>query len=67
MDGKQITIALLHPGDYFGEYSLFSGDARSASVSAIADLQLVVLKGESFQDFIDYNQDVGEKINITWA
>jgi len=66
MNGKPVTVALLHPGDYFGEYSLFSGDARSASVSAITDLQLVLLKGESFQDFIDYNQDVGEKINATW-
>lgn len=66
MGGKQVTVALLHPGDYFGEYSLFSGDARSASVSAITDLQLVVLKGESFQDFIDYNEEIGERINTIW-
>jgi CRP-like cAMP-binding protein len=63
---KQITVALLHPGDYFGEYSLFSGDARSASVSAITDLQLVELKGESFQSFIDYYGDIGHKIKVNW-
>ena len=67
LNGKQVTIALLHPGDYFGEYSLFSGDERSASVSAITDLQLVELKGESFQSFIDYFADIGHQIDINWA
>ena len=67
LNGKPVTVALLHPGDYFGEYSLFSGDERSASVVAVTGLQLVQLKGEAFQDFIDYNQDVGEEINIIWA
>ena len=65
--GTPITVALLHPGDYFGEYSLFSGDARSASVSALTDLQLVVLEGEAFQSFIDYHEDTGHKINLNWS
>lgn len=66
INDRPVTVALLNPGDYFGEYSLFSGDARSASVSAITDLQLVELKGESFQSFIDYNQDIADKINLIW-
>jgi len=55
---KNIAIAHLQPGDYFGEHALFTGSARSASVAALTDLQLVVLEGESFQSFIDYNEDV---------
>ena len=63
LKGVQYTIALLQPGDYFGEYSLFSGGARSASVSAITDLRLVELKGESFQSFVEYFGDIGQEIN----
>lgn len=66
LNGKQITVALLHPGDYFGEYSLLSGDERSASVSAITDMQLVELKGESFQSFMEYYEDIEHKINVNW-
>ena len=58
VNGKEVTIALLHPGDYFGEYSFFTGEARSASVVAVTNLHLVVLEGESFQSFINYNEDV---------
>ena len=64
VNGKEVNIALLHPGDYFGEYSLFTGEARSASVSALTDLQLVELKGESFHSFIDYNEDAEYKISL---
>jgi len=64
VDGVELTIALLHPGDYFGEYSLFTGDARSASVSALTDLQLVVLEGESFHSFIEYNEEVEQQIGM---
>lgn len=61
--GKEITIALLNRGDYFGEYSLFTGDSRCASVAALTDMQLVLLEGETFQSFIEYNEDTDEKIN----
>jgi CRP-like cAMP-binding protein len=63
IDGKEITIALLRPGDYFGEYSIFTGGSRCASVSALTDMQLVLLEGEVFESFIDYNEDTDEKIS----
>ena len=62
--GKEITIALLRPGDYFGEYSLFTGNSRCASVSTLTDMQLVLLEGEAFQCFIDYNEETEEKITL---
>lgn len=58
VDGKDINIALLRPGDYFGEYALLTGEARSASVSAATDMQLVLLEGEALQSFIDYYSNV---------
>jgi len=62
--GKEITIALLRPGDYFGEYSLFTGENRSASVSALTDLQLILLEGEGFHSFIEYNEETEDQISL---
>lgn len=63
VNGKEITIDLRSPGEFFGEYSLFTGDARSASVAATTDAQLVVLEGEAFQSFIDYNEETESELN----
>jgi len=63
VNGKDITVAYLQAGDYFGEYALFSGDVRSASVSALTELHMIVLEGESFYSFFDYNVDAESKIN----
>jgi len=62
IDGKEVTIALLQPGDYFGEYSLFTNNSRCASVSALTDMQLLVLEGEAFESFIEYNEETEEQI-----
>jgi CRP-like cAMP-binding protein len=58
LNGKDINIALLRPGDYFGEYALLTGETRTASVSALTDVQLVLLEGEALQSFIDYYNNV---------
>lgn len=62
--GAEINVALLKPGNYFGEYSLFTGKARSASVAGLTDLQLVQLKGESIHSFMEYNEDTEYLISI---
>lgn len=63
IDDKTVPVALLQPGDYFGEYSLLTGEERNASVCALSDMQLVVLEGEAFESFIDNNEDTEHKIN----
>ena len=63
VNGEEITIAILRPGDYFGEYSCFTGKARTASVSALAYTRLVVLEGEAFQSFVDYYEEVESELN----
>ena len=62
VEGKEINIALLRPGDYFGEYALLTGEPRSASVSASTDVQLVLLEGEALESFIDYYNNVEDKL-----
>lgn len=63
VNGKEVTIDLRSPGDFFGEYSLFTGNARSASVSASSDAYVVVLEGEAFQSFVDYNEETESGLN----
>jgi CRP-like cAMP-binding protein len=64
VNGKEINIALLRPGDYFGEYSMLTGKPRTASVSALTDLQLVLLEGEAFESFMEYYNNVENQIKL---
>ncbi|MFC1558506.1 Crp/Fnr family transcriptional regulator [candidate division KSB1 bacterium] len=47
-DGKEVILAILKEGDFFGEMSLLDGQARSANVTSIEDSELLVLKREDF-------------------
>ena len=42
-DGRAITLANLGPGDIFGELAMLDGEARSASVEALEDSELLAL------------------------
>jgi CRP-like cAMP-binding protein len=46
-NGREVTLAVLRPGDIFGEMSLFDGRARSASVVALEPATVLLFaKGE---------------------
>jgi CRP-like cAMP-binding protein len=51
-DGKEVTLAALKPGDFFGEISLLDGGPRSASARARDDSTLLCLDREAFFAFI---------------
>ncbi len=63
-DGQDVTIDVAEPGSYFGEYSLFTGSARMASVTAGSELHVVTLEGEAFQSFLDENQDTEHALKL---
>jgi CRP-like cAMP-binding protein len=48
VDNKKVFIATIGPGRSLGEMSLLDGHTRSASVRAISNLALIVLKREDF-------------------
>lgn len=50
--GKESTLAVLGPGDFFGELSLLDGGPRTATSRALTDVQLLCLTREEFLDFI---------------
>jgi len=50
--GHEVTIAVLGPGDFFGEISLLDGGARTTTVRAEDDLQLLSLSRHDFMEFL---------------
>jgi CRP-like cAMP-binding protein len=51
--GKELTLGLLEPGDVFGEIALLDGLPRSASVEAIEDSLLVMVRREAFLPLLE--------------
>jgi CRP-like cAMP-binding protein len=47
-NGREMTLAVLRPGDFFGEMALFDGKPRSANVVAENDVVLLVLDRTTF-------------------
>ncbi len=47
-DGREITLDTLKQGDFFGEMSFLDKKARSATVTALSDTELLVLPGNVF-------------------
>lgn len=51
-DGKERTLALLSPGDVFGELALLDELARSADAVVVEDSELLVVPRKDFLGFI---------------
>ena len=51
-DGKERTLALLSPGDVFGEMALLDEQARSADAVVVEDAELLIVPRKEFLDFI---------------
>ena len=53
-DGRENLLAVLGPGDLFGELSLFDGMPRTASATAVSDTAVVAaLSAADMQAFLD--------------
>jgi uncharacterized membrane protein len=57
-DGKEITLAELAQGDFFGEMSIIDGRQRSADANMIEDGRLAILARPDFLAFVRANPDV---------
>lgn len=47
-NGREMILAMLKAGDFFGEMSLLDGEPRSAHVIAVEESRLLVLKRDEF-------------------
>ena len=57
-DQKEITLAELAQGDFFGEMSIIDGRQRSADTTVIEEARLAVLSRPNFLSFVLSNPDV---------
>ena len=67
-DKKDITLAELAQGDFFGEMAIIDGKQRSADATVIEDSRLAVLSREDFLRFIKSNPIVAlEMLSATFS
>jgi CRP/FNR family transcriptional regulator, cyclic AMP receptor protein len=57
-DGRQMTLAELGRGDFFGEMALLHGQRRSADAVVAEEARLAVLSREHFLSFVGSSRDV---------
>ena len=65
--GSAQTLATLGPGDYFGEMSLLTGAPRSATIRAVQETSLVILRKEALRPLLVADPTVLERLSKTLA
>ncbi len=63
-EGKEIILSTLREGDFFGEMSLLDGEPRSASVIALEDSSLLIIKREEFLKQIRKSPEIALRIMV---
>ena len=61
-DGRETLIALLGPGDMFGELSLFDPGARTATATALTNATVLGLSREALRPLLISRPEVAEKL-----
>jgi len=56
-DVKEVTLAELKPGDFFGELAVLDRGERSSSATALTDIHLHRLSSDDFQKFLIEHPD----------
>ena len=57
-EGKEVILAILKEGDFFGEMSLLNGKTRSANVTAIENSELLMLRREDFYNLLNSHPEL---------
>ena len=60
--GKEAVVAMLGPGDFFGEMGLIENAPRNASVTASSPLTAVVMTGSAFRQIDRELPEVAKQI-----
>ncbi|MBI5233100.1 MAG: cyclic nucleotide-binding domain-containing protein [Deltaproteobacteria bacterium] len=62
-EGDILSYARLKDGDFFGEFSFFSGQARSGTVRAVRDSELLELKRPDIESIIARRPDIKDVLS----
>lgn len=66
-NGTESEVARLGPGKFFGEMSLMTGEARSATVRAAAECELLVVGHTEFHDVLVTAPELAERVSHVLA
>ncbi len=66
-DNKNIKLGLLSPGDTFGEFSLLTGEKRTATVKATNHLQCLEISKNSLKNIIENNPSLIDNLALIMA
>jgi len=61
---RKLNLAILQSGEYFGEWSLLTGAPRTATVSALTQVDVVRVECQSFLKFIQENPEIRDRIDL---
>lgn len=62
VDGKELVLNILKPGDVFGEIALIDGEPRTADAVAMETCDLLVLERRDFLPFLDQHPRVARRL-----
>jgi CRP/FNR family cyclic AMP-dependent transcriptional regulator len=63
-DGRAIALATLGPGDIFGELAMLDGEARSASVEALSECELLALPASDVRQLLQGSSEITVKLVV---
>lgn len=58
-DGREVILAVMGEGDFFGELSLLDGHSRSANVTVIKDSEMLLIHREDFLNLLNEFPSIG--------
>jgi CRP/FNR family transcriptional regulator, cyclic AMP receptor protein len=61
-DGKEVQLATIGVGDFFGEFSLLLHTTHTKVARALEDSELMVLPKESLQELLNANPALGDHL-----
>jgi CRP/FNR family cyclic AMP-dependent transcriptional regulator len=67
VDGEEILLSIMGPGEVFGEIALLDGGARSATVMTLESCRLLVLPRAAFQSLLYTVPSLGARLLATMA
>jgi CRP-like cAMP-binding protein len=66
-EGREVVLTHLQAGDFFGEMALLEGEARSASVTALVESELVAISRDDFFALLARDFSLTKKILQTMS
>jgi len=65
--GQEKVLAILNPGDHFGEIALVDHQTRSATIIANEETELIQIKDEDFNRLLEEDKEIALKFYKTFV